>query len=71
MKPRVIDLLSLNYYVDYLFNFTFPDVKNMSVKEKLRVLICRIKGHPNGPIYYTGPYATEPNMACKDCGEEL
>lgn len=32
--------------------------------------ICRLKGHPNGIIYFN-PSGFEPNYQCKDCGDEL
>jgi hypothetical protein len=35
-----------------------------------KVLFCRIKGHPNGPIYFN-PGGLEPNWKCKDCGEDI
>ena len=31
---------------------------------------CRVKGHPNGPIFYDLS-GTEPNWKCSDCGEYL
>ena len=34
-----------------------------------KVLFCRIKGHPNGVIWFSD--GLEPNMECKDCGEDL
>lgn len=33
-------------------------------------IYCRIKGHPNGEIYYN-PGGDEPDHRCKDCGEEI
>lgn len=32
--------------------------------------ICRIKGHPNGIVYYN-VNAFEPDYHCIDCGEDL
>lgn len=32
--------------------------------------LCRIRNHPNGPIYYN-PIGTEPDYRCIDCGEHL
>lgn len=32
---------------------------------------CRVKGHPCGIVYYTGPSALEPDYSCKNCGDEL
>lgn len=72
MKPRWHDYLSLNFYIDYVFHFEkYDGTYDFSFKEKIKVIICRLKGHPSGPIYYTGPSGTEPDMRCKDCGEEL
>ena len=53
----------------YKYLFTFD--KYLTKKEKFINLICRIKGHPNGPVYYTGPHGTEPDMSCVDCGDQL
>lgn len=33
-------------------------------------LLCRMRGHPNGEIYYN-PGGFEPDHRCKDCGEEI
>jgi len=30
---------------------------------------CRLRGHPNGPYYYS--HGTEPDMRCIDCKEDL
>lgn len=35
----------------------------------IRLLICRYKGHPNGVIWNSN--GMEPNMHCKDCGDNL
>lgn len=37
-----------------------------------RVRWCRLKGHPNGIIYYnSAPEAMEPDYRCQDCHEEI
>lgn len=34
--------------------------------------LCRIKGHPNGPIFYrVDDRILEPDDRCKDCGDHL
>ena len=33
-------------------------------------LWCRIRNHPHGVVYYN-PSGLEPDMRCKDCGEDL
>ena len=33
-------------------------------------ILCRIKGHPCGSIYYN-PGGLEPDERCKNCGDEL
>lgn len=55
-------------YFKYLFNF--KGFGNIKIIEKIKIIICRIKGHPNGIIYYN-PGGWEPNTHCKDCGEDL
>lgn len=37
-----------------------------------RKVLCRMRGHPCGPIYYTSnPEATEPDWRCDNCGDYL
>lgn len=36
----------------------------------LRNLWCRIRNHPNGVVWYNVS-GLEPDMHCKDCGEDL
>jgi len=49
----------------YLFSSPLGD-------EPIRRIICRARNHPCGPIYYDfRPSATEPDMRCKNCGDEL
>lgn len=33
-------------------------------------LLCRLRGHPNGEIFWN-PGGLEPDHRCQDCGEEL
>ena len=34
--------------------------------------LCRMRGHPCGVVWFTSdPNACEPDMHCKDCGEDL
>ncbi len=37
----------------------------------LTVILCRLRGHPCGVVWYTGPTAMEPDMTCRDCGDDL
>lgn len=37
---------------------------------KLQVIYCRMKGHPAGPVWYN-PSGWEPDMTCKNCGDQL
>lgn len=32
---------------------------------------CRLRGHPSGVVWYTNSTATEPDMHCKNCGDDL
>jgi hypothetical protein len=51
----------LNYYwYCYVFEKPFTIYK----------FWCRIKGHPNGMVYYN-PNGWEPDNHCKDCGDLL
>ena len=36
----------------------------------LKRIICRMRGHPNGPIFYN-VNGIEPNGKCIDCDEEI
>jgi hypothetical protein len=36
----------------------------------LQNISCRLRGHPNGPIYYN-PGGLEPDWHCIDCDEYL
>jgi len=35
------------------------------------VLWCRWRGHPSGVVWFTDTEATEPDMSCRNCGDEL
>jgi len=37
--------------------------------ESLLNLWCRLRGHPEGVVYYSSGF--EPDMRCKTCGEDL
>lgn len=37
---------------------------------RLRVYLCRARGHPYGVVFYN-PNGLEPDMTCKNCGEDL
>ncbi len=56
-------------WYQYLFDFSYEWCGYTNFSDKVRILICRIKGHPNGPVWYC--HGLEPDMHCKDCGEEL
>jgi hypothetical protein len=45
------------------YKFLFTDYKG------LRNLWCRIRGHHGGVVWYSS--GLEPDMTCKDCGEDL
>jgi hypothetical protein len=60
------------WFTLYWYYYLFTDLKwTEGFKHKLQVIRCRIKGHPRGPVYYTGSTTLEPDMSCKDCGDEL
>lgn len=37
---------------------------------KLRIVLCRWRGHPYSVVYYN-PNGYEPDMTCTNCGEDL
>lgn len=57
--------LDINWY-RYLFS-PFDDKKYCSWWKHIW---CRMNGHPSGPWYYNAN-GFEPDMRCKDCGDEL
>jgi len=48
----------------YLFGKKSPDYSWWTV------IKCRIGGHKCGVVWYN-PYGYEPNMTCKNCGDDL
>ena len=53
------------WWYKYLFGFElFRD------NEWLSRLVCRIKNHPCGIVYYN-PNGFKPDNTCKNCGDEL
>lgn len=58
------------WWYEYLFSFDqFSGMYGASLTEKLVCIWCRLKGHPSGPVWYSSGF--DPNMQCKDCGEDL
>lgn len=53
----------------YLFT-NLPSSTWLGEEGNLERVLCRIKGHPRGEIYFT-VYGDEPDHHCKDCGEDL
>ena len=51
-------------YWRYLFS------KPYGSKLTLRIVFCRIKGHPHGTVWFN-PGGLGPDMRCRDCGEDL
>ena len=35
-----------------------------------RAILCRLRGHPEGQVYYN-PLGTEPNTHCRICGDDI
>jgi hypothetical protein len=36
----------------------------------ITVILCRLRGHPHGVIWYNAN-GLEPDMTCKNCGDDL
>jgi hypothetical protein len=71
------DKLIETKFGEWLFSFKFVSwflpthyVYIFSKPFNLTKMICRIKGHPNGPIFYN-PNGLEPDGRCIDCGDEI
>lgn len=47
------------------YRFLFS--KNFGVRN----IVCRFRGHPHGVVWYSSGEALEPDMTCKNCGEDL
>lgn len=44
--------------------------KPYNIPLDIHIVWCRIKGHPNGVVFYR-TYGDCPDTRCKDCGEEI
>jgi len=44
--------------------------KPASDSNYLRSFICRVRNHPKG-VWYYDPNGLEPDMHCKNCGDDL
>jgi hypothetical protein len=53
----------------YLIDFSYFGCPNYTFREKIRIVICRARNHPAGPVWYTNAF--EPDMHCKHCGDEI
>ena len=51
------------------YKYLFGELKGESLKMKWTKIVCRAKGHPCGPIWYS--WGMEPNYHCKNCGDEI
>ena len=58
----------------YMYIFAKPDSPGWAFNSKwhdaLNRYCCRIKGHPNGPVFYNSN-GLEPDDRCKDCGDYI
>ena len=52
----------------YALDFSCYCCKWSTFWQKVKIFICRLRGHPNGPTWYSSGF--EPDMRCKDCGDE-
>jgi hypothetical protein len=52
------------------YKYLFTNLPNDTIIEKGRVILCRMKGHPAGPVWFTST-GTEPDMTCNNCGDDL
>ncbi len=66
-EPVFSKWLSISWY-----QYLFTDLKwaDDGRFHKLEVILCRIKGHPRGRVFFNAG-GWEPDNSCKDCGDEL
>lgn len=53
-----------NWFILEWYKYIFENKPNWYI------VWCRMNGHPHGVVWYT-VYGLEPDMHCKDCGENL
>lgn len=57
-------------YFDF-YQYLFSDLEWCDgLYHRIKVIFCRAKGHPSGPVYYNFN-GFEPDNSCKDCGDEI
>ncbi len=59
----------MKWFTRTWYIYLFENLHGELLRTKITKIICRIKQHPCGPIYYC--HGTEPDMRCKNCGDEL
>ena len=65
-----------NFLDIYFYQYLFEKADNPnwcsdnSIIDWWKRLLCRIKHHPRGEIYYN-PGGYEPDGRCKDCGDNI
>ncbi len=61
------------YYTHVIKWFIVDWYKYIFEKKNLsfRSVICRVRGHPCGVWYYTSSNKLEPDMTCRNCGDDL
>ncbi len=65
-------ILEFFYNLHARFSYAFGIFKEKKGEEVSRWthFWCRFRGHPCGVVFYN-PGGWEPDMSCKNCGEEL
>ena len=55
-----------------MFNFLSISMWKYSLSKPFswNAFFCRMRGHPCGVVYYNAT-GTEPDMTCKNCGDDL
>lgn len=59
-----------DYFYFGFYKYLFSDLGWCdNIFHKMKVVYCRARKHPSGPIWYSS--GLEPDMSCKNCGDEL
>lgn len=60
----------MKWFSLYWYKYLFAKPDDPHYTDFWKRLLCRIRGHPYGIIYYN-INGIEPNYQCKNCGDEI
>lgn len=60
----------IRWFDKWWWIYLFKKPSSYSDAGWLRAIWCRLRNHPAG-VWYYNPGGWEPNMRCKNCGDDL